>query len=138
MNPRARRNIAKSHIQVDQHVLGGEALPFEDGRFDTVVSTWTLCSISAAQAAVAELYRVLRPGGRFVFLEHGLSEDASTQRWQRRLTPVQRFLADGCRLDLDVEGLVKSQPFTQVDLERFRIAEFPKTHGTMYRGVATK
>ena len=74
MNRLARRRIAEGGIDVDQRVLSGEALPFEDGTFDCVVSTWTLCSIPDAGRALGEVYRVLRPGGRFVFLEHGLSE----------------------------------------------------------------
>ena len=75
MNKLARRRIAESGIAVDQRALGGEALPFEDETFDCVVSTWTLCSIPEVGRALGEVYRVLRPGGRFVFLEHGLSDD---------------------------------------------------------------
>ena len=138
MNRLARRRIAESGIVVDQRVLGGEELPFEDDTFDRVVSTWTLCSIPEVGRALGEVYRVLRPGGRFVFLEHGLSEDPRVQRWQRRLNWLQGHLAEGCRLDLDVEGVVKSQPFRIVEVNRFVMERTPRTHGTMYRGVATK
>src|SRR4051812_37596799 len=75
MNRLARRRIARSGIGVDQRVLGGEELPFGDETFDCVVSTGTLCSIPDVGRALGEVYRVLRPGGRFVFLEHGLSDD---------------------------------------------------------------
>ena len=109
MNRLARRRIAEGGIAVDQRVLSGEALPFEDGSFDCVVSTWTLCSIPDAGRALGEVHRVLRPGGRFLFLEHGLSEDSRVQRWQRRLNPIQRVLGDGCRLDLDVPA-TRRQP----------------------------
>jgi hypothetical protein len=81
---------------------------------------------------------VLRPGGRLVFLEHGLSDDPGVQRWQRRLNPIEGLLADGCRLDLDVENVVRGQPFGQIQVERFVIDGVPRTHGTMYRGWATK
>ena len=134
----ARHRVAKSGIAVQQRTLSGEALPFEDGAFDCVVSTWTLCSIPDAGRALHEIYRVLRLGGRFVFLEHGLSDDAGVRRWQRRLNPIQRLLADGCRLDLDVEAVVRGQPFRQFEVERFVMERTPRTHGTMYRGGAGK
>lgn len=138
MNKLAAKRIASSLIEVDQCELGGESLPFEDGTFDCVVSTWTMCSIPEVRRALGEVYRVLRPGGRLIFLEHGLSEDLKVQKWQRRLNPVERFLADGCRLDLDVEAVVRGQPFRQVDVDRFEIGGLPRTHGTMYRGRAMK
>ena len=81
---------------------------------------------------------MLRPGGRFLFLEHGLSEDSRVKRWQRRLNPIQRVLGDGCRLDLDVPALVSSRPFAGLHVERFEMERVPRTHGTMYRGRAVK
>jgi ubiquinone/menaquinone biosynthesis C-methylase UbiE len=138
MNRLARRRVAESGIAVDQRTLGGEALPFGNNSFDCVVSTWTLCSIPDAGRALAELYRVLRPGGRFVFLEHGLAAEPRVQKWQRRLNPLQRLIGDGCRLDLDVEAVVRGRPFDDLEVERFVMERVPRTHGTMYRGVATK
>jgi ubiquinone/menaquinone biosynthesis C-methylase UbiE len=102
----ARRRMERSDIDVDLRVQTAEELPFEDGKFDCVVSTWTLCSIRDASRAVAEISRVLKPGGRFLYVEHGLSEEPRVQRWQRRLTPFQKRIAGGCRLDVDIEGLV--------------------------------
>jgi ubiquinone/menaquinone biosynthesis C-methylase UbiE len=138
MNRIARTRVAHSRIPVDLHKGRAEALPFEDDRFDWVVSTWTLCSIPDVAKAIGEVYRVLRPGARFVFIEHGLSDVASVQRWQRRLNPIQRLIGDGCRLDLDVETQVRSVPFHEVAVERFEMADMPRTHGTMYRGAAVK
>ena len=138
MGKLARRRVAEAGITVEQRTLSGEELPFEDRDFDCVVSTWTLCSIPEAWRALAEVYRVLRPGGQFVFLEHGLSDDPGVQKWQRRLNPIQRLLGDGCRLDLDVEAVVRSQSFRGVAIERFEMERVPRTHGTMYRGTATK
>ena len=80
----------------------------------------------------------MRPGGRFVFLEHGLGIERKIQRWQRRLNPIQRLLGDGCRLDLDVPALVASQSFADIRVERFEMEGVPRTHGTMYRGVAVR
>ncbi len=80
MSRLARRRIADSGIAVDQRASGGEELPFEDETFDWVVSTWALCSIPEVGRAIGEVYRVLRPGGRFLFLEHGLGIDPRVQR----------------------------------------------------------
>jgi ubiquinone/menaquinone biosynthesis C-methylase UbiE len=134
----ASRRIEKSPIEVDLRCVNAEELPVQDATFDCVVSTWTLCSIPDVQRAMKEIYRVLKPGGRFVFLEHGLSEEPKIQRWQRRLNWIQKRVGDGCRLDLDVEAFVRGQPFRDVNLDRFVLERAPKTHGTMYRGVATK
>jgi len=134
----ARRRIERSHIDVDLHVQTAEELPFEDERFDCVVSTWTLCSIRDARRAIGEIGRVLRPGGRYIFLEHGLGEDAVVQHWQRRLTPFQRRLADGCRLDVDIEALIRRRAWDKVRVERFLLEGTPRIMGSMYRGVAVK
>jgi len=130
--------MTASGIEVDQRLLSGEELPFPDGSFDCAVSTWTLCSIPDPARAVREILRILKPGGRFIFLEHGLSDQPKVQTWQRRLTPMQRVIADGCRLDLDVEAVVRGQPFGQARVERFVMDKMPKTHATMYRGTAVK
>jgi SAM-dependent methyltransferase len=138
MNQMALRRITQSGITVDQRALGGEELPFENDTFDSIVSTWTLCSIPEVERAMGEVYRVLKPGGRFIFLEHGLSDIPKVQRWQRRLNWLQRLLAEGCRLNLNVEAVVKGQPFRNVEMDRFVMDRAPRTHGTMYRGFATK
>ncbi len=134
----ARRKIAASKIAVDQRLVGGEELPFAGESFDCAVSTWTLCSIPDPARALREIYRVLKPGGRFIFLEHGKSDEPMVQGWQRRLNPLQRLIADGCRLDLDVEAVVREQPFGEARVERFVMAKMPKTHATMYKGMAVK
>jgi ubiquinone/menaquinone biosynthesis C-methylase UbiE len=138
MNRIARARIRQSPIAADLQSRSAEGLPFENERFDFLVSTWTLCSIPDVAKAIGEIHRVLRPGGRFVFIEHGLSADPSVQRWQRRLNPIQRRMGGGCRLDLDVEAAVRSSPFREVAIERFEMEQKPRTYGTTYRGAAVK
>jgi len=138
MSRLAHHRIEQSPIDVDLRVQTAEELPFDDGRFDCVVSTWTLCSIRDARRAIGEIGRVLKPGGQFLFLEHGLSEEPSVQRWQRRLTPLQRRLADGCRLDVDIEALIRRRAWDKVRVERFLLEGTPRIVGSMYRGLAVK
>ncbi len=134
----ARRRIARSPIQVDLRALPAEALPFEDGRFQCVVSTWTLCSVRDVAQALSSIARVLSPGGHLLFLEHGLSQDPVIGRWQRRLSGLQQRLADGCRLDLDLETRLQQAPFRHLRVERFQFAAVPRVYGSMYRGCAVK
>jgi ubiquinone/menaquinone biosynthesis C-methylase UbiE len=138
MYRRARRRIEQAGIAVDRRVLGGERLPFADGSFDCVVSTFTLCSIAEVAQAVREVYRVLKAGGKFLFLEHGLSPELKVRKWQHRLNWLQMRLAGGCHLDRDMRALVSAQPFASVPIDEFYIEKIPKTHGYLYRGVATK
>jgi ubiquinone/menaquinone biosynthesis C-methylase UbiE len=138
MYRRARGRIKRAGVEVDRRVLGGERLPFEDGTFDCAVSTFTLCSIEGAAQALREVYRVLKVGGEFLFLEHGLSPQANVRKWQRRLNWVQMRLAGGCRLDRDMRALVSAQPFSSVMMGEFYLEKTPKTHGYLYRGVAKK
>lgn len=137
MNGLARKRIQYSRIIVANRVLNGENLPMDDNSFDSVVSTWTLCSIAKVELALQEIHRVLKPGGKFFFIEHGLSDDPKVQVWQRRLTPLQKIIADGCHLDRNMKKLVENQ-FEVLKLEEFYMEETPKLAGYMYKGVATK
>lgn len=138
MYRRARKRIKQGGVEVDRRVLGGERLPFEDSTFDVVVSTFTLCSIEEVAHAMREVYRVLMPGGKFLFLEHGISPHLNVQKWQHRLNWLQMRLAGGCHLDRDIRALVTAEPFASVQMDEFYIEKTPKTHGYMYRGVAAK
>lgn len=138
MHSLARQRIEKRGIEVDQRVLSSEHLPFDNDTFDCVVSTFTLCSIAGVGQALGEVYRVLKQGGRFLFLEHGLSPEPNVQKWQHRLNWLEMRLADGCRLDRDIRGIVAAQPFSSVRIDQFYMESFPKTHGYLSRGVATK
>ena len=106
-------------------------------KFDAVVCTWTLCSIPNISQALSEVYRVLKPGGQFFFIEHGLSVEPGVGRWQQWITPLQRRVADGCHLDRPIAQLVQTV-FDQVELKEFYATDLPKILGYFYRGVATK
>ncbi|HEY9737082.1 MAG TPA: class I SAM-dependent methyltransferase [Trichocoleus sp.] len=134
---RIAQRIAQSAIAVENKVLSGESLPMADNSFDYVVSTWTLCSIAQVNNALSEIYRVLRPGGKFVFVEHGLSDDPKVQGWQNRLTPLQKIIADGCHFNRNIQALVEQQ-FEQVTVERFVPDGLPALAATLYKGSAVK
>lgn len=113
-----------------------ERLPFPDAKFDAVVSTWTLCSVADPRAALAEIRRVLRPGGRFLFIEHGLAEREAAARWQHRLTPCWRRIAGGCHLDRDWPALIGGTGFARVELERGPLIPGPAFLAWHVRGHA--
>jgi ubiquinone/menaquinone biosynthesis C-methylase UbiE len=138
MYRRARRRINEVEIEIDQRAGEGERLPFDDRTFDCVVSTFTLCSIENVAKALGEVYRVLKSGGELLFLEHGLSPELNVQKWQRRLNWLQMRLAGGCHLDRNIRALISGQPFASVSAEEFYMEKTPRTHGYMYRGIATK
>ena len=91
--------------------LDGEHLPLPDASVDSALSTWTLCTIPDAGAALREMHRVLRPGGRLHFVEHGRAPDRRTARRQARLTPLQRRIAGGCHLDRPIDELIEAAGF---------------------------
>lgn len=137
MQKLARSRIKQSQITVDYKVVNGESLPMRDATFDSVVCTWTLCSIPLVEQAIAEVERVLKPGGKFLFIEHGLSQDPSVQAWQNRLTPIQKVIADGCHLNRRIKELVEQQ-FLTVTIKQFYAPKLPKVIGYMYQGIAVK
>jgi ubiquinone/menaquinone biosynthesis C-methylase UbiE len=138
MNPIARSNIKKSPIQVDYHIADAQRLPFADASFDTVVSTWTLCSISNIEQALQQIYRVLKAEGKFIFVEHGLSTEVSVQKWQHLVTPIQKVIADGCHVNRNIEKLIQGAGFKFESLTKEYAAGIPKVAGYFYYGIATK
>jgi len=133
----AQKRIASSPITVEHHLLSGEHLPMADESFDSVVSTFTLCSISNVKQALAEIYRVLKPGGRYFFVEHGLSSEPDVQVWQNRLTPIQKRIAGGCHFNRNIKRLVEEQ-FDRVTLTELYAENSPKVAAYLYKGMATK
>ena len=133
----AADRVASSPATITRSGLDGAALPFRDDTFDAAVSTWTLCTIPDAEAALSELRRVLRPGGALHFVEHGLAPDPGVARWQRRLEPIQKRLVGGCHLTREMVPLLEAAGFTLGEVDVFYEEGAPKVLGADTLGVAT-
>ena len=120
------------------HIQRGtaEALLHADRRFDHVVSTWTLCTIPDPVLALQEVRRVLKPGGTFLFLEHGRSDDHTIALWQDRLNPLQNIIGCGCNLNRRIDQLITEAGLQLSQLDRFNMKSIPRVGGEMYRGTA--
>jgi SAM-dependent methyltransferase len=114
-----------------------EALPFEAGSFDCVVCTFTLCSVHTPATALSEARRVLKPGGRFLYCEHGLSPDADVAKWQRRIEPVWKRIAGGCHLTRPVTSAIEAAGFTVRRRESMYLPRTPRFAGWNEWGEAT-
>ena len=136
MRSKAKRAIARQALPVELIDAPGEALPLEDGSVDTVLLTFTLCTIPDAGQALGEMRRVLKPGGRLVFLEHGLAPDAGVARWQRRVEPVWKRIGGGCHLARPIDRLIGAAGFRIDAIESGYIPRTPKIAGFVYRGIA--
>jgi ubiquinone/menaquinone biosynthesis C-methylase UbiE len=134
----AQRRIDQSGIEVVHLTLGGEKLPLDDERFDSIVCTFTLCSIQEVHKALGEMRRILKPEGRFHFVEHGLADDPGVQWWQQKLTPLQRRIGDGCHLNRDAAKLLRQNGFQVEQLENFYLKGVPRFGGYLYQGIASK
>lgn len=132
----ARRAAARGPSPpLELHALAVEHLPFPDASFDSVVMTWTLCSVADAPAALAEMRRVLKPGGRLHFVEHGRSPEPGVRAWQERLTPFWRRIAGGCHLDRPMDALIATHGFRLEHLET-GYAPGPRFVAYLYEGAA--
>ena len=131
----AEERASKTSTPVELLRGSGEALPLEDNSIDTAVVTFTLCTVGDTTAVLAEIRRVLRPGGRLLFAEHGRSPDASVARWQDRLTPIWRHVAGGCHLNRKPDDLIRSAGFNIESLETGYL-KGPRPMGFVYAGGA--
>jgi SAM-dependent methyltransferase len=112
-----------------------EALSHANHRFDYIVSTWTLCTIPNPVRALQEVGRVLKPGGIFLFLEHGLSDDRTIATWQDRLNPLQNIIGCGCNLNRRIDQLITQAGLQIAQFDRFTMKSVPRLGGEMYRGM---
>ncbi len=129
--------INQSGLQVDRIQLDAAGnLPFAESSFDTVVSTWTMCSIANIHGALLEMRRILKPSGKLLFCEHGRSDDARTAKWQDRLNPLQNIIGCGCHINRSISNLISEAGFEIEELDRFVMKDSPRIMGEMYRGSA--
>jgi SAM-dependent methyltransferase len=131
----ASARAANAGLHVEILDAAGEAVPMDDRFFDTVLTTWTMCSIADVPRALREMRRVLKPEGRLVFAEHGLSADAPVARWQNRLNPVWRILSGGCNMNRHIAPLVRDAGFRFEALETAYL-EGPRVLTYTYWGTA--
>jgi len=132
--------LAEQHRRAELNVeflnLPGERIPLGDGSVDTVVSTFTLCTIPGVADAIRGIGRVLRPGGQFLFFEHGLSPDIRVRRWQERTEPLFQWAFEGCHATRDIPALIKEGGFRVERMETGYLARFPKSGSYCFWGVA--
>ena len=133
----ARTQAARALVPVSLVRAFAEQLPFADAVFDTIIMTWTLCSIAHPAAALTEMRRVLKPGGRLLFVEHGLSPEPRIIHWQHRLTPCWKCIGGGCHLDRKMDDLIRAAGF-RVDALETGYMKGPKPWTFMYQGSATR
>jgi ubiquinone/menaquinone biosynthesis C-methylase UbiE len=132
----AEQQRRKTELSIEFVNLPGERMPLEDNTVDTVVSTFTLCTIPGVSQAIQGIRRVLRPEGKFIFFEHGLSPDPDVSRWQRRTEPLFQWAFEGCHVTRDIPTLIKEAGFEIEQMDTDYLAPFPKSGSYCFWGVA--
>lgn len=138
MRRKASANLAKSPVAVEWLDLPGEKIPLPDESLDTVLLTFTLCTIPDWQAALQQMKRVLKPGGDLLFLEHGEAPEQGICKWQHRITPGWKKLAGGCHLNRNIADLIRHAGFEIQELENLYVPKAPRIAGYIYKGRAIK
>lgn len=133
----AQKRVEASGLAVELVQLGAEKLPFDAASFDTIVVTYSLCTIPDPVAALKEMARVLTPDGQLLYCEHGLAPDAAVQKWQQRLSPMWSSFAGGCQLDKDIPALIRQAGFVLSEPEQGYVPG-PRLFMYNYWGVARK
>lgn len=131
---RVGRRIAEAPFPVQVTHMTAETLPYPDRHFDSVVSTWALCTIPDPVKALHEIRRVLKGDGTFFFLEHGRSDNARLATWQDRLNPIQNIIGCGCNLNRRIDQLIAQSGLHILRLDRFQMHHVPRIAGEMYCG----
>lgn len=138
MRQKAQKNLKHCKVEMEWLELPGEQIPLQDNSVDTVVLTFTLCTIPDWQAALAGMYRVLKPGGKLLFCEHGLAPQPGVQKWQNRINPAWKKMCGGCNLNRPMNELIQSAGFEIESLENLFIDKAPRFVGYVSLGVAGK
>jgi len=137
MRRKAQKNLAQSPVKVEWLDLPGEQVPLDDHSVDTVVLTYTLCTIPDFRAALAQMRRVLRPGGSLLFCEHGEAPDAGVRKWQARINPIWKKIGGGCNLNRPIPHLLEEGGFKIGQLDSMYLPNTPKVAAFNYWGQAT-
>lgn len=132
----AAKRLAEAGVPVQRGALDGQILPYPDGSFDCALTSWTLCTVPDAGAALGELRRVLKPSGTLHFLEHGLAPDERVQRWQHRLDPIERRVFGGCSFVRPIVKTLTEAGFDIAEVDIFYEKGAPKFAGADSLGVA--
>lgn len=132
----AEERIADAPMAIEIINESAEDMPFENDQFDTAVVTWTFCTVPSAEKVLAELRRVLRPDGRLLFVEHGLSPNANTAKWQNRLNPIWKPIGGGCNINRKIDDTIEASGFRISDLEH-PIIKGPSIFTYQYMGRAS-
>ncbi|HEX4533546.1 MAG TPA: class I SAM-dependent methyltransferase [Rhizomicrobium sp.] len=138
MRARAAQRADECKIPLEYLDLPGEQIPLEDNSADTVLITYTICTIPDVQAAMAGMRRVLKPNGKMIFCEHGEAPDANTRKWQQRLTPVWKAIGGGCHLARPIPEMIADGGFRIEKMETMYLPGTPHFAGFNYWGSATK
>jgi ubiquinone/menaquinone biosynthesis C-methylase UbiE len=136
MIPRAGQQGRRTQLDIEFLDLPGEHISLADASVDMVVSTFTLCTIPGVVEAIRGIGRVVKPGGQFIFFEHGLSPDANVRRWQERTEPLFKWAFEGCHVTRDIPLLIRQGAFKIEQLHTAYLAPFPKSGSYFFWGVA--
>lgn len=134
----AKKMAVKKNISIEFLLCGAEDIPLPNNSIDTVLITYSMCTIPEVLKANYEMLRVLKPDGRLIFCEHGLAPDKSVAKWQKRINPVWGKIAGGCNLDRDIPNLISSSGFKILSIEKMYLPSTPKFAGYNYWGIAQK
>ncbi len=134
----AKKMAVKKNISIEFLLCGAEDIPLPNNSIDTVLITYSMCTIPEVLKANYEMFRVLKPDGRLIFCEHGLAPDKSVAKWQKRINPVWGKIAGGCNLDRDIPDLISSSGFKILSIEEMYLPSTPKFAGYNYWGIAQK
>ena len=138
MRMKARKNLNRSTVEVKWLDLPGEEIPLENNSADTVLLTYTLCTISDWHTALRQIRRVMKPSGKLLFCEHGAAPDKSVLKWQNRINPVWKIICGGCHLNRPIPKYINEGGFSIKTMETIYLPKTPRIAGFNYVGVAKK